>query len=308
VSRPHPQASGTVFGLLGVLAFSLTLPASRVAVASLDPVMVGLGRAVVAAIPAALLLYLTKQRRPTPLQWRGLAIVAFGVIAGFPVFSAWAMKRVDASHGAVVLGLLPLATAIAAFLRAGEKPTLRFWLASVAGSLTVIAFALSSGSGALRAADGALLIAVILAALGYAEGGRLAREIGGWQVICWSLVLAFPVTIGPVVWLALEHGLEATPAAWGSFAYLSFFSSFLGFFAWYHGLARGGVARVGQLQLLQPFFTFVFAAAFLGESFGWKPVVCAAIVGLFILAGRGKAGAGKWTAPWGRWLKAADSR
>lgn len=289
MSSPLAMSSsraGLAFGLLGVMAFSFTLPATRLAVAALDPVAVGLGRAAVAAIPAALLLFFTGQSRPNRSQWKRLAIVVLGVIVGFPVASAWAMQRVDSSHGAVVLGILPLATAIAAFLRAGERPGGRFWISSVAGSATVVAFSLSSGSGGIGPADGALLLGVALAALGYAEGGRLAREIGGWQVICWSLVLAFPFLIGPVVGLFAHHGMEAPPSAWGGFLYLSFVSAFLGFFAWYHGLALGGVARVGQLQLLQPFFTFIIAALFLGERFGWKPVACAALVGLFILAGR----------------------
>lgn len=279
-----------IFGFLGVLAFSLTLPATRLAVSALDPVLVGLGRSAVAALPAALLLYFTKQRRPTAAQCRALAIVALGVIGGFPLCSAWAMQRIDASHGAVLVGFLPLATAVAAFMRAGERPTARFWLSSIAGSVTIAVFSLSSGGGRLSPGDGVLFLGVLLAALGYAEGGRLAREIGGWQVICWALVLAFPVITGPVLWMVSQHGLSAPLPAWGGFAYLSLVSAFLGFFAWYHGLALGGVAKVGQIQLLQPFLTFVFAAAFLGERFGWKPVICAALVGGFILIGRGKWG------------------
>lgn len=289
-SRTEVSSSraGLAFGLLGVLAFSFTLPATRLAVAALDPVLIGLGRSVVAAIPAAFLLLLTGQKRPNRSQWKRLGIVVLGVIIGFPVTSAWAMQRVDSSHGAVVVGILPLATAVAAFLRAGERPGFRFWIASIAGSATVVAFALTSGGGYLCLADGVLLLGVALAALGYAEGGRLAREIGGWQVICWSLVLAFPFLIGPSAWLIDRHGIVAPPSAWYGFLYLSFVSAFLGFFAWYHGLGLGGVARVGQLQLLQPFFTFIFAASFLGERFGWRPVVCASLVGLFILIGRGK--------------------
>ena len=278
---------GMIFGFLGVLAFSLTLPATRLAVGALDPVLVGLGRSAVAALPAALLLHFTKQRRPTTAQWRALAIVALGVIAGFPVCSAWAMQRIDASHGAVLVGFLPLATAVAAFMRAGERPTARFWLSGIAGSVTIAVFSISSGGGAFSPGDGVLFLGVLLAALGYAEGGRLAREIGGWQVICWSLVLAFPAIIGPVLWLVSAHGLSAPMHAWGGFAYLSLVSAFLGFFAWYHGLALGGVAKVGQVQLLQPFFTFLFAAGFLGESFGWKPAICAALVATSILIGRG---------------------
>nr|WP_226894616.1 DMT family transporter [Luteolibacter marinus] len=279
------------FGLAGVMAFGLTLPATRLAVASLDPFFVGLGRAAVAALPAALLLFLTKQPVPSGDQLRRLAIVVAGVIIGFPVSIGWAMQRVDASHGGVVLGLLPLATACAAFLRAGERPTRRFWICSIAGSATVVAFALSAGSGSLSPGDGALLAAVAFAALGYAEGGRLSRELGGWQVMCWTLVLAFPLILGPLVWLAVHHGLHATASSWAGFAYLSLVSSFLGMFAWYHGLALGGVARVGQLQLLQPFFTFLFAVLVLGERFGWPPVVCAALVAGFIALGRARPGA-----------------
>lgn len=287
----NTSRKGLLFGLAGVIAFGLTLPATRLAVASLDPFFVGLGRAAVAALPAALLLFLTRQPLPARDQWKRLGIVVAGVIVGFPVAIGWAMQRVDASHGGAVLGLLPLATACAAFLRAGETPSRRFWLCSVAGSGTVVAFALSAGSGRLVPADGALLAAVACAALGYAEGGRLAREIGGWQVMCWTLVLAFPVVLGPLVWLVGHHGLAATASAWGGFAYLSLVSSFLGMFAWYHGLALGGVAKVGQLQLLQPFFTFLFAAAVLGEPLGWQPVLCAALVAAFIALGRGRRAA-----------------
>lgn len=286
----NASRKGMLFGLSGVAAFGLTLPATRLAVSSLDPAFVGLGRAAVAAIPAALLLFLTKQPLPTRDQWQRLAIVVLGVIVGFPLSIGWAMQRVDASHGGVVLGLLPLATACAAFFRAGENPSRRFWLCSLAGSGTVVAFALAASSGTLSPADGALLFAVASAAVGYAEGGRLSREIGGWQVMCWTLVAAFPFILGPLAWLAMQHGLHATAASWAGFAYLSVVSSFFGMFAWYHGLSLGGVAKVGQLQLLQPFFTFVFAMAFLGERFGWQPVACAALVAGFIALGRRAAG------------------
>lgn len=282
----NPASKGVLFGLFAVAAFGFTLPATRLAVASLDPVVVGLGRAVVAAVPAALLLWLTRQPRPTAGQWKRLAVVVIGVITGFPLSIGWAMQRVDASHGGVVLGLLPLATAVAAYLRAGESPSRRFWLCSLAGSATVVVFSLATGGGKPSLADGALLAAVGFAALGYAEGGRLARELGGWQVMCWSLVLAFPFILGPLLVASAVHGVDGTVSAWGGFAYLSLVSSFLGMFAWYHGLSLGGVAKVGQLQLLQPFFTFLFAVGFLGEKFGWQPIVCAALVTIFISIGR----------------------
>jgi len=282
---PH-RSGGMGYGLLGVLGFSLTLPATRLAVASLDPLVVGLARSLVAACLAAPVLFLTRQPVPKRGQAGSLALVILGVIVGFPVLSAWAMQIVPASHGAVVLGLLPLATALAGTLRAHERPSAIFWGASAVGSLTVVGFALVTGGGSFHPADAALLGAVVLAALGYAEGGRLAREMGGWQVICWALVFAAPLLILPVALRIWQQGLNATPSAWGGFAYVSIVSMFLAFFAWFHGLAVGGVARVSQLQLLQPFFTLAAAALFLGEHFGWAALVCAAIVALSIFAGR----------------------
>lgn len=283
---PHNPTAGMGFGLLGVLCFSLTLPATRLAVASLDQVVVGLGRALVAACLAALVLLVTRQAKPTLLQCRGLAWVVVGVVIGFPMLSAWAMRFVPASHGAVVLGLLPLATALAGVLREGDRPSVTFWCASAVGSVTVVGYALIDGGGRFHPADLALFGAVVLAALGYAEGGRLARELGGWQVICWALVLAAPLLVGPVVFSVWEHGLTAMPSAWAGFAYVSLFSMFLGFFAWFRGLALGGVARVSQLQLLQPFFTLVASALFLGEQFGIGSVLCAGVVTLSIFVGR----------------------
>lgn len=283
---PALQIRGYAFGLLGVIAFSITLPATRVAVGSFDPFFIGLGRELVAACLAAPLLFFTRQPWPNASQLRRLWIVVAALVFGFPIFSALAMQRADASHGAVVLGLLPLATAVAGFLRAHERPSLAFWCASAAGSCAVVVFALAQGGGSFGSGDWALLAAVAASALGYAEGGRLGRELGGWQVICWALVLGFPLVLPTVVWLAWQHGLQATPAAWAGFAYVGIISAFLGFFPWYHGLAIGGVARVGQIQLLQPFFTLAFAAAFLGEAFSLSALLAATLVALSILAGR----------------------
>ncbi len=285
-SPATPHFRGYAFGLLGVLCFSITLPATRVAVASLDPFFVGLGRELVAACFAAPLLYFTHQPRPNPSQLRRLGVVVLGLVFGFPILSAWAMRRVDSSHGAVVLGLLPLATAVAGFLRAHERPSPAFWCASAAGSLTVIAYSLAAGGGTFRSADWALLAAVVCTSLAYAEGGRLGREMGGWQVICWAVVLGTPLLIPTVAFLIWQHGLAATNASWAGFAYVSLVSAFLAFFAWYHGLAIGGVARVGQVQLLQPFFTMAFAAAFLGERFGPGAIAAVSIVALSIFVGR----------------------
>ena len=274
---------GFAFGLLGVTGFSFTLPATRLAVAALDPVFVGLGRAVIAACLAAMLLLLTKQPFPNKRQWRGLTVVAIGVIIGFPTFSAWAMKRVPASHGAVILGLLPLVTAIIGSIRTREKPSPLFWLAGCLGSAAVITYALASGGGQFHPADFALFGAILCAALGYSEGAHLTRELGGWQVICWALLLALPFLVWPVAFEILRHGLHATASAWFGFAYVSVISMFLAFFAWYRGLASGGVARISQLQLLQPFMTLGFAAIFLHEHFGLHAILAAGIVVLSIM-------------------------
>jgi drug/metabolite transporter (DMT)-like permease len=264
--RPIKREMGLGYGFSGLLGFSLTLPATRVAVTDFDPTVVGLGRAVVAAILAAIVLRATHQPLPDRKYWGSLVIVAAGVILGFPLLSAWAMQQLPAAHGAVILGLMPLATAIAGVVRAGERPSLSFWIASIVGSTTVILFAVISGAGQMQMADLALLGAGVSAAVGYAEGGRLARNLGGWQVISWALVLAAPVLVLPVAIAILQHGLATSPTAWLGFGYVSIISQFLAFFAWYKGMSLAGVARVGQLQLLQPFLTIFASALLLGEQ------------------------------------------
>ncbi|WNN87624.1 DMT family transporter [Gloeocapsopsis dulcis] len=280
---------GLGYGFLGVLGFSLTLPATRVAVTELNPIIVGLGRAVIAALLAVIVLWMTHQRLPARKHWRSLIIVAAGVVLGFPLLSAWAMQQLPAAHGAVMLALMPLATALAGSIIVGERPSWRFWLASIAGSLTVIVFAIFSGAGQMQWADIVLLGAGMMAAVSYAEGGRLARSLGGWQVICWALVIAAPLLIGPFAMAVLQHGLIASPRAWLGFGYVSFISQFLAFFPWYQGLAIGGVARVGQIQLLQPFLTILASAILLGEAIALFTVIAAAIVVASVAIGRTSA-------------------
>ena len=285
-SLPDHRGAGFGYGLLGVVSFSVTLPATRLAVAALDPVFVGLGRAVVAGVLAAMVLIVTRTRWP---GWRyapGLALVAAGVVIGFPLCSAWAMQRVPANHGAVVIGLLPLATAVAAAVLAHERPTPLFWVTAVAGTAVVVVFAVYQGGGSVHAADLLLLAAVVAAAVGYAEGGRLAKLIGSWQVICWALVLSAPVLLVPVA-LSIDHRVATAPAsAWAGFAYVCGVSMFIGFFAWYRGLALGGIAAVGQLQLLQPFLTVFFSALLLGESVDLATGVACTLVIATIAVGR----------------------
>jgi len=280
------ETLGLLYGFIGVFSFSLTLPATRAAVAEFDPILVGLGRGVFAAILAAIVLRLTHQLRPSRHQLQGLAVVAIGVVLGFPLLSAWAMQRLPAAHGAVVLGVLPLATAIAGVLRAGDRPTSRFWIASAIGSATVVSFGIWSGAGSLQGADLALLAAVVAAAFGYAEGGRLAQKLGGWQVICWALVIAAPFEAIPMAVLTDWSHLTASTTAWIGFAYVILVSQFLGFFAWYHGLSIGGVARVGQIQLLQPFLTILASALLLGETITPVTVAAACLVMLTVAIGR----------------------
>ena len=277
---------GLAYGFAGMVAFSLTLPATRTAVAELDPTVVGLGRALVAASLAALALAASGQRLPDRATVKRLAIVALGVVVGFPWLSAWAMQSVPSVHGAVVVGLLPLSTAVFGAAWAGERPSPLFWAATLAGSAAVVGYALTVGGGALHLADLALLGAVVAAGLGYAEGARLARSLGGWQVISWALVIAAPVLAIPVGLAIHAHGLSAGPAAWTGFAWVSLVSMYLGFFLWYRGLVLGGIARVGQLQLLQPFLTIAASAVLLGERVPPAALVAALVVLLCVAIGR----------------------
>ncbi len=276
---------GLLLGALAVTAFSLSLPATRAAVPELGPTMVGLGRAVVAAALAGVLLAMRRERLPERRYWPRLALVAGGVVVVFPLLSAVALREMPSAHGAVLVGLLPAATAVAAVLRAGERPSLAFWLAAAAGLACVLVFAAAQGAGQLSAGDGLVLLGVMAGALGYAEGGALARELGSWRVICWALVLSVPVLL-PVVALSTgAQALEASPGAWLSFGYLSIVSMFLGFLAWYRAMALGGVARVSQLQLLQPLLTLLWSAVLLGEEVSRGTYGAAGLVMLCVLAG-----------------------
>ncbi len=263
-----PGLRGVGLGLLGVLAFSGTFPATRFALEGIDPWLITFGRAAVAAALAAAYLALTAGPRPTRTQLRGLLIVSGGVIVGFPLMSTLALTTSGAAHGAVVIALLPAATALAAVARAGERPSPTFWAAAGAGLLVVLIFALAESGGGLARADLFLLVGTALCGFGYAEGGALARDLGGPRTIAWALVLTAPLTVPVAIALAATTGPHGPATAWSGFAYVSVVSMFLGFFAWYAGLARGGVARIGQLQLTMPLFTIAWSALLLGEAVG----------------------------------------
>jgi drug/metabolite transporter (DMT)-like permease len=280
-SRPGPIArSGLLWGFLGVLAFSFTVPLTRVAVAGLDPLFIGAGRAVVAAVLAALALVITRQPLPRGRQWLRLAVIAAGVVAGFPLLTSFALVSVPASHGAVVIALLPATTAIVAVIRGKEHPPPAFWVLAAIGAVAAVVFASIQGGGfgGLHLADLLLFGAVVAAAIGYAEGGMLSRELGSWQTVSWALVLASPVMAALTAASAASRPPSATPVEWVAFAYLAAVSMFLGFFAWYRGLAIGPIAQVSQVQLVQPVLSIVWAALLLGEPLTLPTVLGGAAV------------------------------
>jgi drug/metabolite transporter (DMT)-like permease len=283
------ESSGMLLGLIGVAMFSLTLPFTRMAVAELPAVFVALGRALVAAALAGGWLWARRVPLPRRAALLPLALVAGGCIIGFPWLTSIALRSLPASHGAVLLGILPLATALLSALRGNEKPSAGFWAMALLGSAIVVGFALRQSGGSFHPADVLMFIAVLLAAIGYAEGGRLARSMGGQQVICWALVLTAPLLLPLLLWQSWDQfGLIAAagPRAWTGFAYVSAFSMFLGFFFWYGGMARGGVARVGQVQLVQPFLTLFGAALLLGEALTWSNCLFALAVIVVVAVGR----------------------
>lgn len=288
------RLAGLTLGALGVLAFSVSLPATRIAVQQLDPWFVAFGRAVGAALLAWAYLRFTGAPRPTGGQWRRLSIVAVGVVVGFPLFTSLALTTQTSAHGAVVITVLPAMTAVFAVLRAGERPPPLFWVASVGGLLAVLTFLGASGAvrGGLAPADLFLLAAVVLCGLGYAEGGALARELGGARTICWALLLSLPVTVPITAVAAVADRPHADAGAWSALGYLTVVSMFLGFFAWYAGLARGGVAQVGQVQLAQPVLTLVWSALLLGETVTPASVAAAlAVLVCVVLTQRTRNGA-----------------
>ncbi|MFI6259992.1 DMT family transporter [Micromonospora zamorensis] len=274
------RAGGLALGALGVLGFSLSLPATRLAVQQLDPWFVAFGRAVGAGLLAWAYLRLTSAPRLSRGQRRRLVIVALGVVVGFPLFTSLALLTQTSAHGAVVIAALPAMTAVFAVLRAGERPPPLFWIASVGGLLAVLLFLAASGEvrGTITLPDAFLLAAIVLCGLGYAEGGALARELGGARTICWALLLSLPVTVPVTIVAALADRPHADGFGWSAFGYLTVVSMFLGFFAWYAGLARGGIAQVGQVQLAQPVLTLGWSALLLGENVTPTSITAAVVV------------------------------
>ena len=285
---PHREVSPVLLGALGVLSFSVTFPATTAAEQSFNPVLVGVGRAVIgAAVGAAVLA--ARQERLLPPRDRLLGFLVTGVAVGmgFGLLGALALRHVSSVHGAVLTGLIPVATAGVAVLRAGERPRAGYWLTLLLGLAAVVGFAVIEGGGRLRSADVTLLGAVAIGGIGYAEGGVLAREYGGWRVISWALIVTLPVSLPVAIAAAIAGSprhVSAAPVL--ALVYVGVVSTCLGFFAWYQGLARGGVARIGRLQLAQPALTLGWSVVLLGEHVTWLTAVAAAAVIAVTAVGR----------------------
>ncbi|GAP36063.1 DMT family transporter [Piscinibacter sakaiensis] len=283
------ERRGLALGLLGVLIFAMTLPMTRLAVGPQDapqlpPAFVTAGRAALAGLLSLAALALWRAPVPPRRHWPALAGCAAGTVLGFPLLLALALRQVDAMHAAVVTGVLPLATAALAAVVQRQRPSAGFWLCAIAGCAIVLGYAAVQGGGRWVAADGLLLLAVLSGAVGYVAGARVSAELPAAQVICWVLVGSLPLTL-PAAW-ATWPTAPARASAWAGFAYVSVFSMWLGFFAWYRGLALGGTVRVSQVQLLQPFAALLFAVPVLGERLDPATVGCALAVIATVLVGR----------------------
>jgi len=265
----NKTTSGWINGFIGMLIFSGSLPATRAAVADFDPLFLTSVRASIAAILGLALLLVFRQRKPERAEFFPLIIIAAGVVIGFPLFTALALEHITAAYSIVFIGLLPLATAIFAVLRAGERPGGAFWLFSVLGSALVAGFALTQGLNTSLAGNLYMIAAIIVCGMGYAEGAKLSRTLGGWQVISWALILSLPAMALLAAVTMPDTFVGVKPSAWAGLVYVSAFSMLIGFVFWYRGLALGGIAAVGQLQLLQPFFGLLLAATLLDETIGW---------------------------------------
>lgn len=276
------MTAGWGSGLLGVIIFSASLPATRVAVGGFTPLFLTSARAVIAALLGALLLLVLRQKPPDFKDVGSLVVVALGVVVGFPLFTALALQHTTAARTIVFIGLLPLATAMFAVLRGGERPGAPFWLFSCAGSALVAGFALLHNDHQSLAGDLYMAAAILVCGLGYAEGAILSRRLGGWQVISWALVLSLPIMAALAAMVFPASWSHVSMPQWAGLAYVSLFSMLIGFVFWYRGLALGGTAGIAQLQLLQPFFGLALASLLLGETIAWSMIVVTALTVLCV--------------------------
>lgn len=281
MSKREPSwRDGVLFGVLGMLGFSGTLVATRVAVQDFSPLAITSGRIVIAALLAAVtLVVLRKTTLPERRLLPGLIWMGLGLAVGYPFFLALALEQVPAVHGAVVTGLAPAATAIIAVLRTGERPPLGFWIACAIGFSAVLFFAIDAGGGHLSLADGWLFLALLSLGWAYVEGGRVSAELGGTTALSWAMLLLAPFAAVPFVWSMTDVSLATVAwSSWAGFAYAGVVSMFLASVFWYRGLAAGGIARIGQINLLLPLAALVWSALLLGEEITTTAVVCAVVV------------------------------
>jgi len=287
---PVPSSSmdktpaGLVFGMIGVASFSLTLPMTRLAVADIDALQVAIWRGFVAGILAIVLLIIMRPRLPFRSELKPLALCAFGIVFGFPLFTTLAMQTVSAAHGAIVVGLLPLATAVVGALISDERPSLAFWLTGILGTVLTLAFVMRQTEGGLAIGHVFLLLAVLTAAIGYAYGGQLSKSMGGWQTVCWALAASFPLVLIAALFVPISFA-TATPASLTGFLYVAVISQLAGFFFWYRGMAMAGIVRVSQLQLTQLFLTLIASVWLLDEQIGLDVVIFGSLVVATVWAG-----------------------
>ena len=291
IARARDRSRGLALGVLGVVIFAMTLPMTRLAVgdasdAQLPPAFVTAARAGLSGLLSLAYLRWVGAARPAREHWHLLAISALGTVLGFPLFLALALRRVDAMHAAVITGVLPLGTAMAAALWLRQRASLGFWLCALIGCALVLVFAVQRGRGGLSAGDGLLLLAVASASIGYVAGAQVSTRLPAEQVICWVLVMSLPLTLPAMLatWPAAVGAVRLS--AWVGLAYVTLFSMWLGFFAWYRGLALGGVLRVSQVQLLQPFLALLFAVPVLGERLDAMTVAFALLVMAVVFVGK----------------------
>ena len=282
----NKETKGMLIGFIGILIFSLTLPVTKIAVLSFDPYFIAFGRATLAALVALAYLIYKKEPMPPRADFTKFVVIALGVVFGFPIFTTVAMTEGSSSHGAVILGMMPLATTVIGVIRFKERPSLGFWLVSLLGAALVVIYALLKSSGSFTYVDVLLVLGGICACVGYVEGGELSRKMNPRSVISWALVISLPINL-VVTYVAFDSQyINAGPIAWTSFIYLSLFSMYIGFFFWYEGLAIGGVARVSQVQLTQPFCTLIAASILLGDSLTIMNLVFAFLVIATVILGK----------------------
>lgn len=280
------ETKGMLIGFIGVAIFSLTLPFTRIAVQEMNPFYISFGRGVVAGVCGLVLLLVTRATLPTKLQFIKLLITASGVVYGFPIFTSLAMKTLSSAHSGIVLGILPLAMSAIGAIRFHERPSIGYWMTAFLGTLLVLVYSMIEGDSGFAFGDIWLLCAIVTAAVGYSEGGKLAQEMGAIKVISWAMAITLPINI-PATYIFSNVNLLNLPfASLISFLYIGLFSAFIGFFFWYRGIALGGVARVGQVQLLQPFLTLIGAYLLLDEPITLINIFFALAVLVVILIGR----------------------